>query len=112
MSAFFSFVLWFARFETIRVYTHRHIFIIACSQTGDRSKLEKTGIPQKRIVVKPRSRKEDFGHQDVRTFTFFNMNSYIFNSLDVEVDVDKLRPLFSDESGYLSDAELVVDDTF
>ena len=81
-------------------------------QTGDRSKLEKTGIPQKRIVVKPRSRKEDFGHQDVRTFTFFNMNSYIFNSLDVEVDVDKLRPLFSDESGYLSDAELVVDESF
>ena len=89
-----------------------YIFIIPCSQTGDRSKLEKTGISQKRIVVKPRSRKEDYGHQDVRTFTFFNMNSYIFNSLDVEVDVDKLRPLFSDESGYLSDAELVVDESF
>ena len=33
-------------------------------------------------------------------------------SLDVEVEDDKLRPLFSDESGYLSDAELVVDDSF
>ena len=62
--------------------------------------------------MKPRSKKEDLGHQDVRTFTFFNMNSYIFNSLDVEVEDVKLRPLFSDESGYLSDAELVVDDSF
>ena len=70
------------------------------------------GIPQKRIVVKPRSKKKDLEHQDVRTFTFFNINSYIFNSLDVEVEDDKLRPFFSDESGYLSDAELVVDDSF
>ena len=79
-------------------------------QVGDHSKLEKTGLPQKRIVVKPRVKKEDIVNDACRTFTFFNMDSYIFNDIEIEED-DKMRP-FSDESGYLSESELLVDDSF
>ena len=78
-------------------------------QVGDHSKLEKTGIPQKRIVVKPRAKKEDIVNDACRTFTFFNMDSYIFNAVDAE-EKDKV-PFHSDESGYLSESELVVDDS-
>ena len=77
-------------------------------QVGDHSKLEKTGLPQKRIVVKPRP-KENIVNDACRTFTFFNMDSYIFN--DVETEEEKMRA-FSDESGYLSESELLVDDSF
>ena len=78
-------------------------------QVGDHSKLEKTGIPLKRIVVKPRAKKEDIVNDACRTFTFFNMDSYIFNDVGAE-EKDKV-PFHSDESGYLSESELVVDDS-
>ena len=78
-------------------------------QVGDHSKLEKTGLPQRRIVVKPRVR-ENIVNDACRTFTFFNMDSYIFNDVDV-MEEEKMRP-HSDESGYLSESELVVDDSF
>jgi len=83
---------------------------VLCHLVGDHSKLEKTGLPQKRIVVKPRVKKEDIVNDACRTFTFFNMDSYIFNDIEIEED-DKMRP-FSDESGYLSESELLVDDSF
>ena len=78
-------------------------------QVGDHSKLEKTGLPQRRIVVKPRVR-EDIVNDACRTFTFFNMDSYIFN--DVETEEEEKMRAFSDESGYLSESELLVDDSF
>ena len=78
-------------------------------QVGDHSKLEKTGLPQKRIVVKPRV-KEDIVNEACRTFTFFNMDSYIFN--DAETEEEGKTQALSDESGYLSECELLVDDSF
>ena len=78
-------------------------------QVGDHSKLEKTGIPLKRIVVKPRAKKADIVNDACRTFTFFNIDSDIFNDVDAE-EKDKV-PSHSDESGYLSESELVVDDS-
>ena len=79
-------------------------------QVGDHSKLEKTGIPLKRIVVKPRAKKTDIVNDACRTFTFFNMDSYIFN--DVDVEENEKEPSHSDESGYLSETELVIDDSY
>ena len=76
-------------------------------QVGDHSRLEKTGIPMKRIVVKPRAKKTDIVNDACRTFTFFNMDSYIFN----DVEEKENEPSHSDESGYLSESELVVDDS-
>ena len=61
-------------------------------------------------MVKLRAKKEDIANDACRTFTFFNMDSYIFNDVDV-VEEEKMRP-HSDESGYLSESELVVDDSF
>ena len=83
--------------------------ILLPPQVGDHSKLEKTGLPQRRIVVKPRVR-EDIVNDACRTFTFFNMDSYIFN--DVETEEEEKMRAFSDESGYLSESELLVDDSF
>ena len=60
--------------------------------------------------MKPRVKKEDIVNDACRTFTFFNMDSYIFNDIEIEED-DKMRP-FSDESGCLSESELLVDDSF
>jgi len=82
---------------------------VLCHLVGDHSKLEKTGLPQKRIVVKPRA-KEDIVNDASRTFTFFNMDSYIFN--DVEMEEENKMHAHSDESGYLSESELIVDDSF
>jgi len=82
---------------------------VLCHLVGDHSKLEKTGLPQKRIVVKPRP-KENIVNDACRTFTFFNFNSYIFNDVKTEEE-EKMRS-FSDESGYLSESELLVDDSF
>jgi len=83
---------------------------LLCHLVGDHSKLEKTGLPQKRIVVKSRAKKEDIANDASRTFTFFNMDSYIFNDVEIEEE-DKMRT-HSDESGYLSESELIVDDSF
>merc|ERR1711936_922964 len=52
-------------FQCFLYFLYVGLFLF-CLMIGDYSKLEKTGIPQKRIVVKPRSKKEDLGHQDVR----------------------------------------------
>jgi len=82
---------------------------VLCHLVGDHSKLEKTGLPQRRIVVKPRVR-ENIVNDACRTFTFFNMDSYIFN--DVETEEEEKMRAFSDESGYLSESELLVDDSF
>ena len=64
----------------------------------------------KRIVVKPRAKKTDLVNDACRTFTFFNMDSYIFNDVDVEEKEKELS--HSDESGYLSETELVIDDSY
>ena len=61
----------------------------------------------KRIVVKPRAKKTDIVNDACRTFTFFKMDSYIFN----DVEEKEKEPSHSDESGYLSESELVVDDS-
>ena len=59
--------------------------------------------------MKPRVR-ENIVNDACRTFTFFNMDSYIFN--DVETEEEEKMRAFSDESGYLSESELLVDDSF
>ena len=59
--------------------------------------------------MKPRVR-EDIVNDACRTFTFFKMDSYIFN--DVETEEEEKMRAFSDESGYLSESELLVDDSF
>jgi len=95
-------------FQCVLYLLYVALFVL-CHLVGDHSKLEKTGIPQKRIVVKPRAKKEDIVNDACRTFTFFNMDSYIFNDVGAE-EKDKV-PSHSDESGYLSESELVVDDS-
>ena len=60
-------------------------------------------------MVKPKAKKADIVNDACRTFTFFNIDSYIFNDIDDEVKDQ--GPSFSDESGYLSESELVVDDS-
>jgi hypothetical protein len=80
---------------------------VLCHLVGDHSRLEKTGVPMKRIVVKPRAKKADIVNDACRTFTFFNMDSYIFN----DVEEKEKEPSHSDESGYLSESELLVDDS-
>merc|ERR1712212_179905 len=95
-------------FQCVLFILYVALFVL-CHLVGDHSKLEKTGIPQKRIVVKPRAKREDIVNDACRTFTFFNMDSYIFNDADAE-EKDKV-PSHSDESGYLSESELVVDDS-
>jgi len=95
-------------FQCVLYLLYVCLFVL-CHLVGDHSKLEKTGIPLKRIVVKPRAKKADIVNDACRTFTFFNLDSDIFNDVDAE-EKDKV-PSHSDESGYLSESELVVDDS-